>query len=131
LLGDEQPILVDVLPKARKPEGRDPSQLWVEPRRDDLPGSVWLPNVGFGELSPDLATYMRTELARLTGGDKAKPLVFYCDPNCWMSWNAAKRAVTELGYSRVYWYPEGAQGWQQAGQPVMAAQSVPMSEPRP
>lgn len=131
LLGDEQPILVDVLPKPRKPEGRDPSQLWVEPRRDDLPGSVWLPNVGFGELSPDLATYMRTELARLTGGDKTKPLVFYCDPNCWMSWNAAKRAMTELGYSRVYWYPEGAQGWQQAGQPVMAAQSVPMPEPRP
>ena len=131
LLSDEQPILVDVLPKARKPEGRDPSQLWVEPHREDIPGSVWLPNVGFGELSPDLAAYMRTELERLTGGDRAKPLVFYCDPNCWMSWNAAKRAVTELGYTRVYWYPAGAQGWKDAGQPLVVAQAVAMPAAQP
>lgn len=131
LLSDDRPILVDVLPKARKPEGRDPSQLWVEPHRDDLPGSAWLPNVGFGELSPDVAAYMRTELERLTGGDKAAPVVFYCDPSCWMSWNAAKRAVTELGYTRVYWYPEGAQGWKEAGQPLVAAQAVPMAAPQP
>ncbi len=131
LLSDEQPILVDVLPKARKPEGRDPSQLWVEPHREDIPGSVWLPNVGFGELSPDLAAYMRTELDRLTGGDRAKPLVFYCDPNCWMSWNAAKRAVTELGYTRVYWYPAGAQGWKEAGQPLVVAQAVAMPAAQP
>ena len=98
-----------------------------------LGGSLYprLPNVGFGELSPDVAAYMRTELERLTGGDKAAPVVFYCDPSCWMSWNAAKRAVTELGYTRVYWYPEGAQGWKEAGQPLVAAQAVPMAAPQP
>ncbi len=42
--------------------------------------------------------YFRRSLERLTGGDKNKSIVFYCDPNCWMSWNAAKRALIELGY---------------------------------
>ncbi len=81
-----------------------------------------------GELSPDFAEYFATELAKLTGGDKAKPVVFYCDANCWMSWNAAKRALTELGYSHVYWYPEGVQGWKRAGQPLETAQVIPMPE---
>ena len=129
LIGEQQPVLIDVLPKARKPAGREASQLWIEPRRDDLPGSVWLPNVGYGELPPDSVSYFRSGLDRLSGGDKAKPLVFYCDPNCWMSWNAAKRATMEFGYTAVYWYPEGVQGWKQAGGQVAAAHELPMPEP--
>jgi PQQ-dependent catabolism-associated CXXCW motif protein len=129
LIGEQQPVLIDVLPKARKPAGREASQLWIEPRRDDLPGSVWLPNVGYGELPPESASYFRTGLDRLSGGDKSKPLVFYCDPNCWMSWNAAKRAAAEFGYTAVYWYPEGVQGWKQAGGQVAAAHELPMPEP--
>jgi hypothetical protein len=33
-------------------------------------------------------------------------LCFYCLADCWMSWNAAKRALS-LGYSNVAWYREG------------------------
>ena len=55
LIGEQQPVLIDVLPKARKPAGREPSQLWIEPRRDDLPGSVWLPNVGLRRVAADFA----------------------------------------------------------------------------
>jgi rhodanese-related sulfurtransferase len=28
-----------------------------------------------------------------------------------MSWNAAKRAREEYGYTRVFWYPFGTDGW--------------------
>jgi quinoprotein dehydrogenase-associated probable ABC transporter substrate-binding protein/PQQ-dependent catabolism-associated CXXCW motif protein len=128
LIADGQPVLVDVLPKTRKPEGRAENQLWMEPKRENLPGSVWLPNVGYGELSPEFAGYFRTELERLTGGDKSRPVVFYCDANCWMSWNAAKRAIEELGYTNVHWYPEGVQGWKKAGQQVAEAREVPMPD---
>ena len=89
----------------------------MEPPRENIPGSVWLPNVGYGELSAEFADYFRTELERLTGGDKSKPLVFYCDANCWMSWNAAKRAMT-YGYSAVQWYPDGTDGWKEADLPL-------------
>ncbi len=38
------------------------------------------------------------------------PVLFFCLAECWMSWNAAKRAL-EYGYSNVFWYPEGTDGW--------------------
>lgn len=131
LIAERQPVLIDVFPKQRKPENRDQSQVWIEPKREHIAGSVWLPNVGFGELSPDFAGYFRDQLASLTGGDKGKPVVFYCDTNCWMSWNAAKRAMVELGYTAVYWYPEGIQGWQKAGQQMAEAQEIPMPAYQP
>lgn len=129
LIAERKPVLIDVLPKQRKPKDRDQAQLWIEPKREHIPGSVWLPNVGFGELAPDFAKWFADELSSLTAGDKSRPLVFYCDANCWMSWNAAKRALTELGYTQVYWYPEGAQGWKQAGKALETAQAAPMPEP--
>jgi len=129
LIAERKPVLIDVLPKQRKPKDRDQAQLWIEPKREHIPGSVWLPNVGFGELAPDFAEWFADELSSLTAGDKSKPLVFYCDANCWMSWNAAKRALTELGYTQVYWYPEGAQGWKQAGKALEPAEAAPMPEP--
>jgi quinoprotein dehydrogenase-associated probable ABC transporter substrate-binding protein/PQQ-dependent catabolism-associated CXXCW motif protein len=128
LIVERDPVLVDVLPKPRKPEGRADDQLWIEQKRDHLPNSAWLPNVGYGELSQEFARYFEDELAKLTGGDKTKPVVFYCDAQCWMSWNAAKRAVTELGYRQVYWYPDGVDGWKKAGLAVAEAHEVRMPD---
>jgi PQQ-dependent catabolism-associated CXXCW motif protein len=44
--------------------------------------------------------------------------------DCWMSWNAAKRAL-ELGHKAVVWYPEGTDGWSEAGLPLAPATAVP------
>ena len=55
--------------------------------------------------------------------DRAKLLLFYCLRDCWMSWNAAKRAIA-LGYT-VAWYPDGTDGWQDAGLPLSAAVPAP------
>lgn len=120
LMRERGPILIDVMPRQPKPDNRSSDLPWVE-KREHIPGSFWLPNTGFGDLPPDTRTYFARSLARLTGGDLAKPLVFYCEPDCWQSWNAAKRARTELGYREVYWYPEGATGWREAGQLLIDA----------
>ena len=45
-----------------------------------------------------------------SGSDPNRMLVFYCLANCWMSWNAAKRALA-MGYTHVAWYPDGTDGW--------------------
>jgi len=37
--------------------------------------------------------------------------------DCWMSWNAGKRALS-LGYVHVLWYPDGTDGWAAAGYPL-------------
>lgn len=65
---------------------------------------------GFGEF-----------LQRTVGGDQSRPLVFYCAGNhCWMSYNAALRAIN-LGYRNVIWYRGGLDAWMQAGLPTQPA----------
>ena len=86
--------------------------------------AVWLANVGYGVLSEEVESYFRRSLEALTAGDHSRALVFYCQMHCWMSWNAAKRALA-LGYARVHWYPDGTEGWAAAGLPFAEAQPHP------
>ncbi|MGB0732797.1 MAG: rhodanese-like domain-containing protein [Pontibacterium sp.] len=79
-----------------------------------VPGSIWLPNVGRGDAAPMWLTYFEHNLARQTKGNKHTPVVLYCAADCWMSWNATKRAAS-LGYTQLYWYRNGVDGWEEAG----------------
>jgi PQQ-dependent catabolism-associated CXXCW motif protein len=55
-------------------------------------------------------------LQQVTQGNTGRPLVFYClNTQCWMSYNAALRAI-RMGYSQVYWYRGGIEAWQQVQQ---------------
>lgn len=61
-------------------------------------------------------------LQQVSGGNKAQPMLFYClNTQCWMSYNAALRAIA-MGYSRVYWYRGGIEAWQQAESLAMSMQ---------
>jgi PQQ-dependent catabolism-associated CXXCW motif protein len=117
---DKQAVFVDVLPAPRRPKGLRPDALWTPLPRRDIPGSLWLPDVGRGALSDALDAYFRAGLARATHGDKAAPVVLYCQADCWMSWNATKRAAS-YGYTRLYWYRDGTTGWEAAGLPTEQA----------
>jgi PQQ-dependent catabolism-associated CXXCW motif protein len=118
LLGEQGgAVLVDVLPAPRRPDGLRPQDLWLPAPHRNLPGSMWLPGVGYGVLSDDLDAYFRLNLEHATCGDKSRTLVIYCRADCWMSWNAAKRAVS-YGYSSVNWFPQGIEGWSDAGYPL-------------
>lgn len=124
LLEELSPVLVDVLPSPRRPEGLSEDAIWQPPARSNIPGSVWLPNTGFGVLPLEEEAYLRANLARLTAGDASRPIVFYCLADCWMSWNAARRAM-EWGYASVLWYPHGTDGWKDAGLPLAESSPVP------
>ena len=119
-----QALFVDVLPAPRRPPGLAPQAVWKPLPRLHIPGSLWLPDVGRGALNARLEAYFRDNLARIAHGDRAAPLVFYCLAECWMSWNAAKRAA-EDGYTRVYWYRDGTDGWTAAGLPTEAGTPAP------
>src|ERR1700722_11275942 len=108
---------VDVLPRAPRPKNLPEGTLWHDKPRADIPGGIWLPDTGYGELAPSMAGYFSRGLEKATHGDHAGTVVLYCQANCWMSWNAAKRALS-LGYSNVAWYPEGTDGWSAAGLPL-------------
>jgi quinoprotein dehydrogenase-associated probable ABC transporter substrate-binding protein/PQQ-dependent catabolism-associated CXXCW motif protein len=123
----ERPVLIDVLPAPREPPGRPEDSLWRPPSHDTIPGALWLPNVGYGELSPEFETWFKDHLERLAAAAPGRPLVFFCEAECWMSWNAARRAL-EWGYDGIVWYPEGVDGWRAAGQLLVPAQPEPMPD---
>jgi PQQ-dependent catabolism-associated CXXCW motif protein len=101
-----------------------PGTIWRDKPRATIPGAVWLPDTGYGALAPPMETWLRESLARITDGDRAKLLVVFCLRDCWMSWNAAKRALA-LGYTNVAWYPDGTDGWSEEDLPLEDAQPAP------
>ncbi|GEO87291.1 MULTISPECIES: PQQ-dependent catabolism-associated CXXCW motif protein [Alphaproteobacteria] len=115
---------IDVLPHPPKPANLPEGTVWNEKPRISIEGAIWLPNTGYGKLADITLAYFKSGLEKASGGDKAKPLLFFCLPECWMSWNAAKRAL-ELGYRRVYWYPDGSEGWTTAGHPAVDLKPEP------
>jgi PQQ-dependent catabolism-associated CXXCW motif protein len=117
---------IDVLPRAPRPRELPAGTIWRDKPRSDIPGSIWLPDTGYGEIAPITLAYFSKGLEKAAGGDRSRLLVFYCLSDCWMSWNAAKRALS-LGYANVAWYREGTDGWSAAGLPLKEA----TPEPRP
>ncbi|MDX2258526.1 MAG: rhodanese-like domain-containing protein [Hyphomicrobiaceae bacterium] len=125
LVAEGEAVLVDVMPAIGG--GYDPaSGVWRLARAHaHIAGSTWLPDVGKGMLDGNLERYFRDCLSALTGGQKERALVVYCQSDCWMGWNAAKRAAS-YGYRRIYWYPDGIDGWRDHERALMPARAVPL-----
>lgn len=102
---------VDVMPNLPRPKGLPEDAVWRGRSRQSVPDAIWLPDIGFGTLGAAAEAQFETGLMAATGGDKGAPVVFLCRADCWMSWNASKRAVAH-GYSRVFWYADGSTGWE-------------------
>lgn len=125
LIADVKPLLIDVLP-ANGARVEPASGAWADlPVHRDIPGSHWLPNVGRGKIEAWQQAYFTARLAALSKGDKAAPMVIYCQSDCWMAYNALKRAQ-ELGYSRLYWFPEGSDGWRDFDSELVAVTPDPV-----
>lgn len=105
---------IDVLPRMARPAGLPEGTLWREPVHESIPGAIWLYGTGYDKLSSEERARLARGLNAATAGDKAQPLVIFCRAECWLGWNAAKRAV-EMGYRAVRWFPDGVDGWQVAG----------------
>jgi PQQ-dependent catabolism-associated CXXCW motif protein len=97
---EERPLVFDVL--------SDP--------HPSLPGAIWLPGAGLGTGFDDAVQARLAKLLQfMTAGKADRELVFLCSgPRCWLSYNAALRAV-RLGYTGVRWYRGGIEAWGEAG----------------
>lgn len=121
-------LLVNVSPITLGPADAEGNRDWIPPRRkslQQLPGSIWLPNVGYESLDAGMDAYFRENLRYYTDGDKSHLLLFYCTADCWMSWNSVKRAREEYGYRNIYWYPYGIDGWKEQELELEPATPVP------
>lgn len=107
-------------PELRERIAREPPPLLFDTAggtgHDTMPGAIWLPGAGLGTGFEDaVQQQLEKTLTLVTGGDRARPLVFFCvSRNCWLSYNATLRAV-RLDYHLVYWYRGGLEAWRAAG----------------
>jgi PQQ-dependent catabolism-associated CXXCW motif protein len=107
----EKPLLLDVGPAARKPENFPSDWPWL-PMHRSIPNAIWMPGAGAAPLDVGREELFYRRIEKLMQGDKTKPIVVFCRPDCWGGWNAGKRLVTN-GYTNVRWFPAGTDGWQE------------------
>ena len=120
----ESILLLDVYGAIFREESLDFDGAWlVSTPRKNIPGSVWLPNVGKQALVPIMERYFADNLVELTHKNKAQPIVFYCIEDCWMAWKAAKRAY-EWGYIDVMGFLEVLDGWKYNNGPLTDSEPV-------
>ena len=114
-------LLVDVY-ALQNPRYDELDGSWdVRNARSSLPGAVWLPETGRGSLAEGIAEYLETQLAKHAVG---RPVVVFCNADCWMSWNAAQR-VAALGYE-TWWWPLGIHGWTDEGRELAPIEPIPV-----
>ena len=120
-------VLLDVMPS--EGAGPDPATgAWRLSRpHQTIPGATWVPDVGRGKISAEFESYFKANLAKLSGGEKGKPIILFCQSDCWMAWNAVQRAAS-FGYTSLYWFPEGTDGWVEWGdRKLVPVEPVPFS----
>lgn len=122
-------LLLDVMASTGAGLNVETGQWQLANPHRSIPGAVWLPDVGRGQLKPVLQTYLAQNMTRLSGGDLDKPILVFCQSDCWMGWNAVQR-IAKLGYTRIYWYPEGTDGWMEWGDRTLVdTEPVPVKPP--
>jgi len=82
--------------------------------KNSLKGAVGMPGAGDSVLLGLEKEKFPKVLESLTGGDKKRPIVFFClSSECWMSYNSSLHAVS-AGYENVLWYRGGTDAWKGA-----------------
>ena len=73
---EKKAVFFDVMPNAPKPANLPEGTIWKDKERRDIPGSIWLANVGYGEINAETAAYFRAGIEAAAGADKSKPILF-------------------------------------------------------
>lgn len=116
-------VLVDVTPA----EGavRDTAGKWqLAVPHATIPNAHWFPEAGRAVPPAGIENWFDRGVRRLTRGDRTRPILVFCLADCWMSWNAAIR-LRRLGYTHLYWFADGIDGWREAGRRVVRASPEP------
>jgi PQQ-dependent catabolism-associated CXXCW motif protein len=105
----ERPVLLDLAAADQRPSSMSRDILWL-PIHRSIPGTAWFPGAGGSSTDTAFERVFKQRIRALANGDLDIPIVVFCHPQCWASWNASKRLVA-LGYHYIYWYSEGLEGW--------------------
>lgn len=93
--------------------------LLAEPH-DSIPGAYWFAESGRGDMAQAMTASFLRGVRRLAKTAPRRPIVVFCQADCWMSWNAALR-LHRAGFRDVRWFADGLDGWKEAGLPTARA----------
>src|SRR5262245_28550162 len=85
LLKDSNVVLVDVSNLPHRPDKLAEGAVWLPKPHQIIPGSLWIPGAGVGNIAPDVDSTFRDRLAQATGNDLDHLVVVYCHERCWLS----------------------------------------------
>ena len=126
LIDSGRVVLIDVLSiSGVRYDELDGSWSDYKPRYS-IPGSIWLPNVGFGRPSSDMLKYFLHATSEATNGERDYPILIYCVSDCWMGWNAVQH-LARAGFSKIFWAPQGTDGWAEAGYELELTEPTPVN----
>ncbi len=121
LIAADKPVMLDVANADVKPADM-PADRW-RPIHRSVPGAVWLPGAGQAVTDAGVEARLAARVAELTGGRRDRPVVTFCHRDCWASWNTAKWLLRH-GYTRVHWFSDGVEGWQEAYDPAVVVEDA-------
>ncbi|KPK18133.1 MAG: hypothetical protein AMJ67_11435 [Betaproteobacteria bacterium SG8_41] len=105
--GKPQPYLIDVL-------GGNAHRT--------IAGAFWLRGAGAGDMNARETRRFLDVMGKFAAGDRSRAIVFFCaDSRCWLSYNAALRAIA-AGYTNIMWYRGGLAAWNHAALPMMQSE---------
>ena len=73
-------VWIDVLAAPHRPANLPASAVWLPVPRRDIPGSLWLPDVGRGALTPSSKRIFARTSSRSTKGRRDAPSSFIASP---------------------------------------------------
>ncbi|MEL7278951.1 MAG: rhodanese-like domain-containing protein [Pseudomonadota bacterium] len=114
-------VLIDVRPVKIFEINEDGTWIVPEPVKT-IPGAVWLPGIGLGEIEDWAGSYMETSLQQIVRAGET--VIVFCRIDCWHSWNAVQR-IAALGYE-VRWFDGGVEAWEDAGGTLVASTPWPV-----
>ena len=115
---EKEAVFFDVMPNTPKPAKLPAGTIWKDKIRKDIPGSIWLANVGYGAISDETASYFRQGLAANTarGQIAGYPVLLH---DRLLDVLERRETGSRMGLQQsVIWYPLGTDGWESANLPL-------------
>lgn len=107
-------IFIDVNPAPGAQRDAENGRWTLAEPHASIPRAQWFAESGRGVLAPDVERAFGLGVRRLAARHRNRPIVVFCQADCWMSWNAALR-LHRAGLHDIRWFADGLDGWKEAG----------------
>ena len=115
------------MPQAPRPANLPAGTIWRDIPHDNIPGSIWLPDTGYGALAPETEDYLRTDLAPRDRRRPHRSIVVYL-PARLLDVVERREAHPDHRLHPGRWFPDGTDGWTEMLLPVAEVQPAPPVE---